>query len=441
MKSDAQLTPPRLWRLFACLAAAALIAAPLHAVNPNPNQPPDPTYTVTIDSLADGETFEKGSGETASGTGTETDENGDTDVSDDITWSGDASGSGATSDDFTGAAGEITLTADLEDESDSITAYIVEKESITLKDTSTDAGTRETTSTLVMVYSDNDRTADIEFAYTSSSASGDGYPTWSGTGITANDGDLTGAFSGGTGDYDVTITYANGATENVTVEVVDEEKIEETWDLDSEKIEILQNKINSAISTISGGGGPQLNLSGTLDVELKFVDMHGVATQSGGYASITGTVTAEFPNVEFSSPEIVLGSTGCKMKISAKISDSSMSLSANTNYDESKSSPGSVSGSITGTTTVSATATVGTLGDVVKVSLTGSTNLSANGEIALESRSVELSGELSSSNLEADFSVDCDLGWVGEYELYSGDYTFDGTGVSKPFSKTLHDFS
>jgi len=47
MKSDAQLTPPRMWRLLARLAAPALIAAPLHAVNPDPNQPPDPTVGLT----------------------------------------------------------------------------------------------------------------------------------------------------------------------------------------------------------------------------------------------------------------------------------------------------------------------------------------------------------------------------------------------------------
>ena len=88
------------------------------------------TYSVDISSPTDGGTYEKGSGLTGSASAEEEeDDNGTitvTDITDNINWGGDVSGSGGTSSDFTTSLGAKSLTASAESASDSVTVDIVE---------------------------------------------------------------------------------------------------------------------------------------------------------------------------------------------------------------------------------------------------------------------------------------------------------------------------
>jgi hypothetical protein len=87
---------------------------------------PNITYSVSISSPTDGETYEKDSGQTGSASA-EKDEDGTiTDITSDISWSGDVSGSGGTSSDFTTSSGSKSLTASAETASDSVSVHIAE---------------------------------------------------------------------------------------------------------------------------------------------------------------------------------------------------------------------------------------------------------------------------------------------------------------------------
>ena len=86
-------------------------------------------YTVEITAPDADEVFEKDSGETATAKAErEGEDSGTTDESADITWEDDASGSGATSDDFTDSTGKKKLTADLDGETEEVEVYVVELE-------------------------------------------------------------------------------------------------------------------------------------------------------------------------------------------------------------------------------------------------------------------------------------------------------------------------
>lgn len=84
-------------------------------------------YTVAISSPKDGGVYKKDAGNTGSASASRIgEESGTTPRDEDITWSGDVSGCGSTSSDFTTSVGAKTLTASANGESDSVTVKVVE---------------------------------------------------------------------------------------------------------------------------------------------------------------------------------------------------------------------------------------------------------------------------------------------------------------------------
>lgn len=82
-------------------------------------------YTLSISSPDEGDIIPVGNGDTGSASAYRYAASGTTDKTDEISWSGDVSGSGGTSSDFTGSVGTKSLSASFGGFSDSVGVTVV----------------------------------------------------------------------------------------------------------------------------------------------------------------------------------------------------------------------------------------------------------------------------------------------------------------------------
>jgi hypothetical protein len=410
-------------------------------------------YSVDITSSENDEVFVLDSGDSATATADrEGEESGISDEKDNISWSADATGTGETSGEFTTSVGNKTLTAELENETDSVSVDVVQFLSFGATDKSTQAGTREVGAdgTLQMVYSGSAREAEIKFEYTSSSPDvSDRFPIWTGNKIVSPSvGDETVTFdsgsvtSGNPVSDSISAEYTTGGeSKTVTVEVVEESKIDGTFSINEGLLEPIQTKINSAINAISDNG-PDLTIEGSVGYEFRLVDKYDDPS-AGLFADADGDLTATFPDFNFESPSIPIASTGLAIQITGSVSETTITVILNANLDESLSSPGSVSGGLSGSTTLQVGAVFGVGNTKISpgtVTLSGQTTLSANGNLQYNDKTVSLKGGLSSSAIQASWSLDAKLGVFGDYQLYSDTTTLNNTSTNFPYDIELYSF-
>jgi len=309
-------------------------------------------------------------------------------------------------------------------------------------DTSTTAGTRKSTSTLVMVSSGSARTADITI--TTAGTIGAGYPTCS-AGVTASAGDYTASFSG-SADKSVTATVKDdsgdcSASKSVSIDIVVESKVSGGWDFDGDKLKPIQDSINGAINKITGGTGDHVDVSGSLAVEFKRVDKYNTGSSYGYYAYLDGTITGSFSDISITSPEFVIV-PGVSIALTGGFSASSISLNSKATWDQSLATEGTISGTVSGSTTASVGAK-GVLGvskiASATITVTGSTTLSASGSITVNNQAVVASGSVGASDFTVQAVGELET-IIGDKELFNEIHKFEYE-VSKPFSAVLHTFS
>ena len=347
---------------------------------------PNITYSVSISSPTDGENYEKDSGQTGSASA-EKDEDGTiTDITSDISWSGDVSGSGGTSSDFTTSSGSKSLTASAETASDSVSVHIAEMNTFRAIDSNTvgSAGTRKADSgeTLVMVYSNSDRSADLRFAYTTSSSSGSDYPKWSGNGLQSpSDGDMAASFKSGITDAEtVTLTYANGSTSTVSIKVIDYAKTSVKLSTNEGCGKTIKEKSETVIKSLFGDDSG-ITGNGEVKFETKYVDFYGDGSKGGHFIKIEGTFSVSAGAAEAKSPDFPTPLPGV---ISAQ-------GSLNTTF------------SITGWVTA---------GKVVSINVAGQVKIDKSATVSFSGGKIEGSGSVGIDSPQVTVTADLDLGLV-----------------------------
>ena len=369
----------------------------------NPPECPD-EYSVSISSPAADAVFEKGSGETASATSTkdEGDADCEEDVTDDISWSDDASGSGGTSDDFTQDVGEKTLTASSNGESDDMTVKIVEAESINAKDTSTTAGTREAGEgeTLVMVKSNKDRKAEIEFKYTASSPDvSSTYPTWTGTGLkNPTTGDEKVNFENGETSSPALITasYSQNGTKEVSIEVINEDKFDIELNDQNKYVKDAVDLANDIFSELYEEDNP-FEVKAETKIETRKVDKFNDGTDYGVFIKAGGKLSVGAGSFKFETPSFPAGPLGVTWSAKFESDGLTISGSASGVYDESKADEGSFLFEFTGSTTLTVGVGSQFLG-VFEVTASGTVKVRKEGAVEFNSSKIEASGKIGVEN-------------------------------------------
>lgn len=310
------------------------------------------------------------------------------------------------------------------------------------EDSGTTAGTRKSSSTLKMV---NTGTRSASITATINGTPKTGSPTWSGTaGITGTAGDMNATYSGQV-DSTVTCNAENDEgcsdSEAMNIKIVSELKYSRSWNFNEAKLKDIKDKINSAINKVKGGTGENLTVSGNMAVEFKRVDKYNDGSNYGYYGKLDGTISGSFSDISFTSPSFVIA-TGVSISLTGSFTASSIVIDADATYDQSKQNAGTLTGTISGSTTASmgATAIIGVANIAgVSVAVTGSTKLTASGTIALNQETVTASGTVGASK----FTV-TGVGQLetifGTFEVVNETHIFDYS-VSEDFSATLHTFS
>lgn len=307
--------------------------------------------------------------------------------------------------------------------------------SLKATDNSTEAeGTREGESSLVMVKSDEDRTAEIIVTLEEGEFC-EGYPKWSG--ITVTDGERKGDYSG-KDDKTITVTLGpGGASEKVKISIFPELDSSTSWSFDDPKLKKIKDALNAAIKKIAGKD-TKIDGSGSVGYTAKVVDFYNDGSKVGGILGLDGTIELTFPDVKFQSPYVrVPGVSFLEVAIGGSFTASKIDFVADTNYDQSKENPGSVTGSLTGET-------IATLegkargAQILVVTLTGSSKLTASGTLGLANKKVDLTGKIAASDFTAAIAVDLTT-WVGDYELYNKEHEFKFS-ASESLTITLHEF-
>ncbi len=251
---------------------------------------------------------------------------------------------------------------------------------------------------------------------------------------------MTANYSGVADSTVVADTGSGYGDKAVHISIIDEKKYDEGWDFNQGELKVIQDKLKAAIDAISGGD-LDLSVTGTLGVEFKRVDMYDDGSTYGYFADITGTVNANFPDVDISSPDLYV-LPGVYVKLAGGFSASKISLTGATSYDQSKASPGIVAGSLTGSTTASVGAEAGVgVDDIVNFSIAvaGSTALSASGGIAVTGQDIKATGTIAATDFEVNAVGNLET-LFGDLEAFNVTHPFD-CDVSKTFTTTLYTFN
>ncbi len=224
------------------------------------------------------------------------------------------------------------------------------------EDSGTTAGTRKSSSTLKMV---NTGTGSATITATINGTPKTGSPTWSGTAITETAGNMSATYSG-QADSTVTCDAKNDEgcsdSDTVDIEIVSELKYQKSWEFSEAKLAAIKDKINSAINKIKGGTGENLTVSGSMAVEFKRIDKYNDGSNYGYYGNLDGTITGSFSDISITSPPFVIA-TGVSISLSGSFAASSMDINADATYDQSQQNAGTLTGTISGSTTASVGAT------------------------------------------------------------------------------------
>lgn len=211
-------------------------------------------------------------------------------------------------------------------------------------DTSTEAeGTREGTSSLVMVDAGKDRTAEIKVTLEEGEFC-EGYPKWSGNGISSSDGSLTATYTGDT-DSEISVEYGpGGGGGSFSLNLVTPTKQSLVIDLSDEgKIAVLVEKINTLLAKFKGGS--KLETSGKLKFEWgETVDKYNDGSSLGTKVEATGSLNVQLPELD---QDIDIPTTFGTIEIEIELADAGLTGSATGIYDESKESVGDIRGNIT----------------------------------------------------------------------------------------------
>ncbi len=186
--------------------------------------------------------------------------------------------------------------------------------------------------------------------------------------------------------------------------------------------------------------GTEADVGGSLAVEFKRVDYHNDGSRFGGFASIQGAVDAAFPDTAISSPPLPIGG-GAAITLEGGFAGSTVTPAADTAWDESKENPGTVAGSLAGSTAaqIGATASIGVrfIGNV-SVEIVGNADLTACGSIALTGGEIVASGSVGASDFTVTATGMIDSFFIGRVP-FTASYAF-GYAASSDFAAVLHDF-
>lgn len=313
-------------------------------------------------------------------------------------------------------------------------------------DTSTTAGTRKSTSTLVMVSSGSARTADITI--TTAGTIGSSYPTWS-AGVTASAGDYTASFSG-SADKSITATVKDDSgdcsdSKLLTVKVIDEAKVEIDIDSDAGYFKKVTDSVESALKKITGEDRVS-SVSGKITGEFKLVDKYNNGSAAGVYANVSANMTAEFTDFEVNIPVIpapIPGVPGVTMQFTVSATDISAGVSGSGTIDPSIATPGTLEVSADASATVGVGAVAAVAGNLLKITLSGGTTISGTAQIALttngETGSLDATGTVSNSDLVANYEIQASA-FGSQWTLVDDSYTFENTSNSKSISGNIKKF-
>ena len=273
------------------------------------------------------------------------------------------------------------------------------------------AGTRKADSgeTLVMVYSNSDRSADLRFAYTTSSSSGSDYPKWSGNGLQSpSDGDMAASFKSGITDAEtVTLTYANGSTSTVSIKVIDYAKTSVKLSTNEGWGKTIKEKSETVIKSLFGDDSG-ITGNGEVKFETKYVDFYGDGSKGGHFIKIEGTFSVSAGAAEAKSPDFPTPLPGV---ISAQ-------GSLNTTF------------SITGGVTA---------GKVVSINVAGQVKIDKSATVSFSGGKIEGSGSVGIDSPQVTVTADLDLGLV-EISRELGRYKFNVAAKQDFGPATIYQF-
>jgi hypothetical protein len=226
------------------------------------------------------------------------------------------------------------------------------------------------------------------------------FPQWRGQGVHSAEG--ASAQWSGSGNALIIAELGNGVEDKLFVELVDEKRFAGTLDLNSSRFQALQTAVNTVLKTLDKQA--TLSLHGVFNAEFKRVDYYADGSRYGAYIYLDGSASFSFDDISIASPPLPIGASPATFHLEGAFSGSSIAVSGNTAFDQSKEHAGTIAGQIVGesTASVSAVASMGVLfvGEV-SLALEGSTSLSASGELVYEQQQLLACGSIDAS----DFTV------------------------------------
>ncbi len=187
----------------------------------------------------------------------------------------------------------------------------------------------------------------------------------------------------------------------------------------SNEITLMESKVKSVSSTLSHTPFfPVSNFDFTMggSATSKKVDKYANGTATGKFLDLKLTGTLKCTFLPISSPDLPVGISGVTLHVTGTLGELSGSASINGTYDESKVSPGFISGNLTaiiGNSGVSITAQWGT--DLCNVSATAGGYISKttlSGDITFVNKQLILQPKLTVSPITFNLKVSTKIGTI-----------------------------
>lgn len=195
------------------------------------------------------------------------------------------------------------------------------------------SGSRSSTSSLVMV-NNGSRTATITGS--TSGTLGDGYPKWSGTGVSGNDGEMTATFSG-TSDSTVTFEASPYSSETIDIDIQMENAVSVSLSSDDDWATSVEATIQGFLNfLVKDSSGDSFSLSGSINGSQKDVDLYNDGSSTGMYHKFGGSITGDFAAAKFKGPPLPVAGGLVTVRALASFTAASAKVSVNFTHDESK---------------------------------------------------------------------------------------------------------
>lgn len=283
---------------------------------------------------------------------------------------------------------------------------------ITATDTSSDAGTRESTKKLKMVYKGEERTAKLKIP---SGNYQQNEPKWSGNGVNGSPGSLTATFEGSSSTMAMIHSDDPPRDGEVNIELVPEAKKSIAWNPD--KVDWVETQINSWLTSYSVNN--KFQWGGSIDCEYKKVDFYNDGSKVGSYFKVVGGeiyATWGYFEIPFAPIPVI---TGVTLKPFGKFEALQAKFSAAIEFDESKPNPWiNSTATLTASTQVEAGLELALGPEVVAaiiVSVTGSAYISAEGSISHSYKDVFIQGSVDGGEMKGTFEIKAQV--LDDYEL------------------------